>query len=265
MMTRSAQIALFAILFLPALALPCAAQDALQPARVEYQKSDALIQTFILVAGMQGVRFTLVGASEDGVKSIRVASGEFALGHKECYGAQSCQISGAAPIAQLPSDIFTVTVISSKDKEQKERIKVTLEESGDKVYMITALPAFTGDQPLIIAGTGQPAISTPPDNTSQPFTPDTAGDKGPVITLSIDKVSGNEFTFTILATDATGVDFIEIMQNSKFFDVEICGGSPQCTMKKTIKMQNPGDYSYIIKSMNKKKKISFQEELITAE
>jgi len=255
-------------MFLAIVSQTAFAQAPPQVGTIEYQKSDALIQTFILAVNTRGLRYTLVGASEDGIKSLRVGSGEFIADHKECYGAKSCQLSGIASLADMPSDVITVSVVSSKDAEQKEKLKISAENAGDKVYMITALPAFTGDQPLIITGTGDPTetdpnsqITTAPPAESVEF----VGDKGPVITLSINKVSNNEFTFTILSTDASGIDFVEILENGAFLDVELCGGSAQCTMKKSITQSEAGEYTYIIKAMNQRGKISFQEELLTVE
>lgn len=254
------------LLFTAILFQTAAAQAPPAVGTIEYQKSDALIQTFILVVNPLGIRYTLIGASEDGIKSLRVGSGEFIANHKECYGAKSCQVSGVAPLADMPSDVITVSVVSSKDAEQKEKLKISAENTGDKVYMITALPAFTGDQSLILAGPVEP-IDTNPNGAQTTPTEiiEISGDKGPVITLSIDKASTNEFTFTILSTDASGIDFVEILENGTFLDVELCGGTPQCTMKKSITLPKAGEYTYIIKAMNQRGKISFQEELLTVE
>ena len=243
------------------------AQTPPEVGRLEYQNSDSLIQTFILVVNAQSLRYTLVGGSEDGIKSLRISSGELIANHKECYGATSCQVSGVATTADMPTDILTVSVISSKEKEQREKLKISASQ-GDKVYMITALPAFTGEQPLVITtnngaaqATGTVEAGAPENAGGTEFT----GDKGPVITLSIDKKSSKEFAFTVLSTDASGMDFIEIMKNGEFMDVELCAGARQCTMKKSVALTQPGEYTFIIKAMNKNGKISFQEELITSE
>ena len=149
--------------------------------------------------------------------------------------------------------------------EQREKIKISVDQNGEKVYMITALPAFSGDQPLIIAGsTDFTATSTVPlpANNTDTGVKEITGDKGPVITLSIDKKAAGEFGFTVLSTDPAGMDFIEILQNGVFLDVELCSGSKQCTMKKSITLSTPGETTFLIKAMNKNGKLSFQEELV---
>ena len=237
------------------------AQEGATLQNLEFEKSDALIQSFIMVAGPQSVRYSLIGGSVDGVKTMRVTCGEKIIVHKECYGLKNCQASGAEESSALPYDVITVSVLSSTQAEQNERIKINLKQGGEKVYMITALPGASGALPMIAASDTSATATTVVET---PLTIEVSQEK-PVISISINRNAPNEYELMVLSSDSGGVDFIEIMENGQFMDVEICSGQKQCQMKKTLKYDKPGDYVYMIKSMNKKQKVSYQEEIISFE
>ena len=69
----------------------------------------------------------------------------------------------------------------------------------------------------------------------------------------------------MVAEDAIGVDFIEIMEDGKFMDVEICDGVKQCRIQKDAHIKKPGEHKYLFKVMNKAGKYTFQEETVSYE
>ena len=230
---------------------------------LELKPSESLIQTFLVIVGEGTVRFNLVGGSSSGIKSMRVSSGDAIVIHQECYGAPVCQAVGTVVINALPYDVLTVSVISGTAAEQREKVKLNLTEGNDKVYMIATAPGLTS-----LTG---PVITSLPEGTatSTLTTPGTeitiAEVKPPTVAVSIEKQEKNVFAFNVLAEDAVGVDFIEIMEDGKFMDVELCEGVKQCKIQKKITIKTSGDHKYMFKAMNEAGKYTFQEETVSFE
>lgn len=230
---------------------------------LELKPSESLIQTFLVIVGEGTVRFNLVGGSSSGIKSMRVSSGDAIVVHKECYGAPVCQAVGTVVTNALPHDVLTVSVISGAMTEQREKVKLNLTEGNDKVYMIATAPGLT-------SLTGSVITSLPVD-TATGTLPTTGTEititdvKPPTVAVSIEKQEKNLFAFNVLVEDTVGVDFIEILEDGKFMDVELCEGVKQCRIQKKITVKTSGDHKYMFKAMNEAGKYTFQEETVSFE
>ncbi len=242
------------------------------PPSIHNEKS--IIKSFLIVCDDESIRYSLFAAAEKGVKFIELKSAATIINHKECYGAGSCMVSGATPKDQLPSDIITAHVASTGSLEQKEKTRIIFEAGETKVYFIGSVPGFSSMPTAVVASadanngndekdiqekTGTAKTIDKPGKTELTAPPK----KGPEITVQVRKTSSNDFTVKILARDETGIDFIEILENGSFIDVQICGNKKECTFVKELKKRKPGRNRYLIKSMNSEGALSFQEELIS--
>lgn len=241
---------------------------------------NSLIKSYLVVCDGETLRYSLLAASQHGVKFVEILSAGKIINHKECYGAESCMISGVTPGKELPSDIVTAQAVSADDIEQKEKMKVNFDTEITKVYFIGSVPGFTGMPAQVVAAADDSAPPAGGQAESSSETPAGAQDasetgkaeekeisapprKGPVITVQVRRNSPNDFSVKILARDEKGIDFIEILENGSFLDVQICENREECTFVKNIKKRDPGRNRYLIKSMNSAGALSFQEELIS--
>lgn len=262
--TRRKGFPLFIFLIFVAIASPqrAAAQDAPSVEGVKFHPSDSLIQTLVLISSKDSVKYSLIVGADSGVKTLQIYSGEKIINRKECYGAKDCRLAGVTPSAALQSDILTVEALSSDGKEQKEKIKMNLEQGGDKVYMITALPGMDGRSVDHIANaTG--TVTTATNTTGIEIT--IPADTGPVITFRIERKEKNTYDLLVVSADPRGVDFVELLQNGRFFDVQDCENLKQCNMNKTIVVKNGDQAKIAVKSMNKNAKVSVQDIPLTFE
>lgn len=236
--------------------------------QLQFQKSDSLIQAFVLIAGNDAIRYSLVCGAEDGLKSLEISSSDLIINRKECYGAKTCRMTGVFATSSLPMDVITVDVLSSAQAEQREKIKLNLKEGGDKVYMIAALPEFTGEAMNVVAsnssGANSPATGAAPlqATTTVIYMPP---EPGPTITNQVARKAKNEFSLLAIAEDSHGMDFIELLEDGKFLDVEVCRGVKLCQMGKVLRITKPGARVYTIKAMNKDGKLSFQDVSLSFE
>jgi len=265
------KIAITGIFLLCLLVSPvfAAIQDGATLGTAKFNNSEALIQTLLLVCEKGVMRYSLSGGSEKGLISIEILSGEKIINHADCNGAKQCRISGSVSMGSLDNSMVIASVRSSENKEQREKIKVGMQGNETKVYLISTIPDLTGIAPVMIAEneTGLQIVdAVPKQHEKEPEASKeirVAPAKGPAIDVNLIHNGHNDFTLNISAKDDTGIDFIEILENNVFMDVEICDKKPICTFKKNIKNRKTGEYKYLIKTMNIKDGLSFQEETIT--
>lgn len=244
-----------------------AAEDGASLESARFYDSTSLIQHFLLVADKSSLRYALTGGGEKGIQSVELFSSDKVINHLECYGAKECRISGATPIAELKSKIVTAVVRDTENREQREKVMLNLEGGGTKVYMISSIPNPMGGAPVTIAGAGtsSPESGEEAEKTDNPGINKeitTPPEKGPSLSIQVKKNGENDYSLNIVSIDESGVNFIEILENGKFFDVQICDDKKACSYEKNLKKRPPGRNKYLIKSMNANGALSFQEELI---
>jgi hypothetical protein len=237
--------------------------------------TSAPIKNFLLVSEEGMLRFSLAAGSEKGIQSVEIYSSDKTISRKDCYGTKDCRIMGTVRISDLSTKVVTAVARETDGTEQREKVLLGDEGAGAKVYMVTSIPDLKGVEPLtLVAGAPSDATSAagtvadiaakpenrsavPPVNKiSQPSV------KGPNIALQMKKNAPNDFSLKIYSSDKVGVDFIEILENGEFLDVHICNGKTECEFVKELNNRKPGNYKYLIKSMNLGQGLSFQEELL---
>ncbi|HOX29301.1 MAG TPA: hypothetical protein PLQ76_09130 [bacterium] len=240
-----------------------------QEASVEDAKlsdPNSMIQNLLLVADNSSIKYSIYGESLRGLKFIEILSADKVLRHIDCLGKGQCRISGISMISELPSPIITAVARDNTDKEQREKIKVTLGKGGTKVYLISAIPDLVGFSPTTLIKNNETDNQTQDNATTNPvqppqFTSDST--KGPDLTIETKTNDKNDYTLTITSKDPSGVNFIEILENGKFFDVETCDKKFECVFSKNIKNRKPGTNKYEIKTMNEKNALTIKEETMT--
>jgi hypothetical protein len=242
------------------------AEESAALGTVQLKSSSSILQNLLLICDKNTLRYTLSGGGENGISSLELISGDKIINYTNCNGAKQCRLSGAIAIVELPSAIVTATVSGSDKREEKEKIKLTLQGDETKVYMVSSVPEMSLTSPVVITE-NKVDSKTPADSpaSASGVTQEIAAGpiKGPVIETNVVQNSYNNFTLNITSKDVTGIDFLEILENGVFMDVQICDKKPICTLTKIIKNRKPGDYKYLIKSMNVKEGLSFQEEKIS--
>lgn len=248
-------------------------QVGLGEARVTGENT--LIQSFLLILDGGTVKYNLIGAGPDGLKYVEITVQDKIVNHKECRDKTECVMSGGVSLPSLPSQVFTALVRDSRGVTQTEKIRVTPVKDGSRVYFVGAVPGL-GAAPVVLAA-GAPAAepagnaeaaasgSEPIPGTGSPA----EGNKeisittpGPELKIDVVRNGDNDYTLKINASDKLGVDFIEILENGNFIDVEICGNSTGCVMDRTLQGRSPGRNKYLVKSMNAGGALSFQEQIL---
>ena len=258
----------FAILLLTQ-CLRAAADESAALGTVQLKSSDSLIQNLLLVCDKNSLRYTITAGNEKGIKTIELFSGDKLINFLPCNGDKQCRMAGAVSVKELPSAIVTVSVTNNENREEKEKIKLNVRSDETKVYIIGSIPMLPQTAPIVIAendseaktlalGAGSPlnAPAIQKEISAGPV-------KGPVIETKVKQNAYNDFTLNIVAKDDSGVDFVEILENNVFMDVQICDRKTTCAFAKSIKNRKPGEYKYVIKSMNVREGLSFQEEKIS--
>jgi len=241
------------------------AQDGASLESEKFFSKDSLIQHLMIVSDNTSLRYVLYGGSEEGIKTLEINSGEKIIGHIECYGSKACRLTGSIPSADLPNKIITASAISSSGKEQKEKILLNSDGEESKVYLISSIPDYSGAQPMVVTNNDQQIQTSKSANKDSDVKNNNIRDfsiSGPKLTVQIKKSGRNDYLIQIVAEDPRGVDFIELLENEEFLDVQICENQTECTFVKSLKNRKPGRNKYFIKSMNSKNAFSFQEELL---
>jgi hypothetical protein len=235
---------------------------------VQLKGTESLIQNLLLICDKSSLRYTFTGGGEKGIKTLELFSGDKIINYMDCNGEKQCRLAGATPVSALPSTIVTASVTGSDGHEEKEKIKLNVLGDETKVYMISSVPELAETTPIVIAGNPSdiktPAVMDVPAKAPEIKNVIKANlAKGPTIETNVKQNAYNEFILNIVSKDDAGVDFIEILENGVFMDVQICDQKTTCTFTKTIKNRKPGEYKYLIKSMNIKEGLTFQEEKIS--
>jgi hypothetical protein len=233
----------------------------------KFSPSDSLIQNLLLICDKGSLRYSLNGGGEKGIASMELSAGDKIINFASCGGAKQCRLAGAVSTAMLLSSVITASVTASDKTEQKEKIKLSLQGDETKVYLISSVPDLAGVLPLTIAN-GSPETQAAAPSSKTPELPVKLVEtdikpKGPTIEVEVVRNGRNDFTLNIVSKDETPIDFVEILENGTFMDVQICDKKTECAFSKNIKDRKPGAYKYVIKSMNIKEGISFYEETLS--
>lgn len=262
--------ALVVVAFLSA--VPALAQSA-SPSLQSFQTADGptLIRSCTIVTGKTEILFEIVAESDKGLSSIEIGTADRIVGHKECKGAYLCKLNGGIYLSALKSDVLSVQAVSRDAKIQTEKMRLNLKDGGEKIYMIVAMPSAPAGAPL-----SAPIASLEPSVGIATFTydPNATGSipigtvitappaKGPDLSVNVTPAGEDQFDLSILSQDATGVDFIEILENGSFLDVQVCANVPACAFNKTLRKRPKGSNRYLIKTMNKDGAVSYQEKTL---
>ncbi|MFC1474412.1 hypothetical protein ACFLQK_00070 [bacterium] len=251
------------------------AQEKVELKDARIYDENSLITSFLLVCDGESVKYSLVGGSPAGLDYLEITVQDKIINHRECRDSADCSMSGEVILTALPSQVVTAIVQDSKGLGHSEKLKITPVKNGTRVYYIGSVPGIGGQGPVILAtsekksgnDTGSPvtvagAGDSPGEGTGEKENEVTVQTPGPDINVDVSRNGDNDYTIQISANDPLGVDFVEILENGSFLDVEICDKKIECVMKKRLKGKKPGRNKYLLKSMNAAGAISFQEQLL---
>lgn len=263
-MKKRFSVVLLTILFSAMICIGARAQEGASLESAKLGASDALLQNLLLVCDKGTLRYSVSGGSEKGIASIELYSGEKLINYTGCGDAKQCRLAGVVAVATLPNPVITASVTASDKTDQKEKVRITFQGEETKVYMISSLPGLSGAEQIIAAKEPAQGLKT----ETEPAKPESGIDiamkpKGPSIEVKVVTNGQNDFTMNVVTKDDVPIDFVEILENGVFMDVEICDKKPICSFSKSIKNRKPGTYKYVIKSMNIKEGISFYEETLS--
>ncbi|GEM_PF-1862442 len=256
-----------AVAFFSAASL-ASAETAEAPGASVFIDDSSIIKNLVILCDGGGMRFSLAASASQGMRRLELLSGSSIVAAKECYGSEMCRMTGIASLASLSSGVITAVASDKSGREQRERVRLNVENSDPKVYMITSMPMMEGFAPAIMAD-GEHESGNAPEaaKSDEKQPPAISGElssavKGPDMSATIKKNGSNDYTISIFARDDSGVNFIQILENGSFYDVERCEDKKECGFTKNVKNRKPGRNSYLIKSMNSKGALSFQEEFL---
>lgn len=237
----------------------------LEGARIEDESS--LIKSILIVCDGNALKYSVAAEDPRGIKTVEVIADDRIVAHKVCGGASDCSASGVAAVEKGLSTMFTATVVAADGRQYSERVKVRL--GGDvRVYFVGTAPAIDSsqfnspvptEQPVATSATGTIQVASNPSEVKLTQNPASAG---PEVTIDVQKQNENEYFFSVSAFDAGGVDFIEILENGVFMDVQTCSKQTRCEYRKAFKNKNPGRNKYMVKSMNTAGALTFQEQIL---
>ena len=264
MLKRIPWIIIFCSVFLLNFAGICAGAEGDLVDTVKFTGGDHLIYTFIVVADNEAVHYTIIGGCDEGLEKIEITAGEKILFSQPCGKKQTCRITSSIPTATLNTQIFTAAATCASGKTQKEKIKINPEGKNPKVYLIASLPYYTGGiSPLIASSTDEStatSTTTIPDSATS-----TVVIPAPSLNVEVQQEQKNSYHLTITVEDPAGIDFIEIMRNKVYLDVQLCKGKTRCAFEKTITEEEKGEVNYLIKTMNLRGALSFEEKNLSFE
>jgi len=266
--------AIIAIFIIVSGATLCARAQDSSMEEAKFYGDSSLIRSFLLVTDGELMRYNLVGGSDGGLKHVELMVSDVIINRRECSGALDCSLSGTVLLGELPSSIITAIVEDSTETQQVEKLRIDTETNSARVYFVGMLPGVTGSESLIIASSDHGSTATssevyrapevsgekPGGNTSKEITVTRA--PGPELRTSVKKNADNDYSIVVRAIDPKGVDFIEILENGKFLDVQMCDDRVECRFEKRVRNRQAGRNRYIIKSMNNNGTLTFKEELL---
>lgn len=258
---------MLAVAFFSAVSL-ASADNAEAPGASVFIDDSSMIKNLVILCDGGGMRFSLTASASQGMRRLELLSGSSIIAAKECYGSDMCRMSGFVGLASLSSSVVTAVASDKSGREQRERVRLNVENSDPKVYMIASMPMMEGFAPSIMAEgeheSGNGPDAEKPAGKPAPFISGelSSAVKGPDMSATIKKNGSNDYTVSIFARDDSGVNFIQILENGSFYDVERCEDRRECGFAKNIKNRKPGRNSYLIKSMNAKGALTFQEEFL---
>lgn len=226
---------------------------------LQFTDKDHIIQTLILVADDESLRYNVIASCDSGVRGIDLLAGPKAIFIQPCGKKQTCRLNGSAAMEGLGTSVITARAECSDGTIQKESIRLNAGGKNPKIYLVASLPFFTGQVPPIAAsGPGEPTGTTP-----TPPPPDEVTPKGPDLTVEVKSEGENTYRVTATAVDSVGVDFVEILREKVYLDVELCSRKTTCTLEKTITEDTDERVKFQFKTMNLNGAFSFDEKVLT--
>lgn len=242
------------------------AQDAVSVGAARIDDDSSMLQSLIIVTEGKVLKYSISGNYEKGLNVVEVVAEDRLINHRQCYAAIDCSVSGVYTLQNEKPVVLTVVIIGEDGKQHSERIKVS-PTATSKVYFIGSAPGIQGmsftNPDVVASATGTEPMPTARVEEKEVRIPESrVASEGPVLTLDVKKESDNSYAFSVVSKDAAGIEFIEILENGSFMDVEICGGRTKCEYKKVVKDKTPGRNKYMVKSMNMAGALTFQEQLL---
>lgn len=248
-------------------AVTASSQETVSVDGARIDDDSSMLQSLVIVTEGAVLKYSIAGKYESGLNVVEVVAEDRLINHRQCYAATDCSVSGVHTLQSDKPVVLTVVIIGEDGKQQSERIKVR-PTSTSKVYFIGTAPGIQGmqlsSQEELADATGTEKLPSSGNADREVRLPEAyvVASEGPVLNVDVKQESENEYAFSVVSKDAAGIEFIEILENGSFMDVEICGGRTKCEYKKVVKNKKPGRNKYMIKSMNMAGSLTFQEQLL---
>ncbi|MFH1538415.1 MAG: hypothetical protein ABIH66_05615 [bacterium] len=222
---------------------------------LQFTGGDNLIQALIIVSDEELLRYNIIASCDAGVRGIDLLAGPTAIFIQPCGKKQTCRLNGTAPMANLKTNVITARAECSDGTTQKESIKLNIGRKNPKIYIVASLPHISGQvlPPIVSGGRGG---SGPGGIVEMP-------EKGPDLTLETKKEGENTYRVIATAGDSRGIDFLEIMREKVFLDVELCRKKTTCILDKKITEDSKETVAYQFKTMNLDGVFTFDEIVLT--
>lgn len=242
------------------------AQEAVSVEGARIDDDSSMLQSLVIVTEGKMLKYSISGTYESGLNVVELVAEDRLVNHKQCYATQDCSVSGVYTLQSDSSTIMMAVIIAEDGKQHSERIKVR-PSSGTKVYFIGSAPGMNGMQfttPEVLASaTGTQELAIAEKSRLDAYMPEPRlSSEGPELKVDVVMETENSYAVSVLSRDVAGIEFIEILENGTFMDVEICNGKTKCEYKKVLRNKKPGRNKYMVKSMNMSGALTFQEQLL---
>lgn len=229
--------------------------DSTMVETLQFTGDDHLIHALIIVSDEELLRYNIIASCEAGVRGIDLLAGPTTIFIQPCGKKQTCRLDGTAPMANLKTNIITARAECSDGTIQKESIRLNIGGKKPKIYIIASLPYISGQllPPIASGGSGEAGSGV---IVEMP-------EKAPDLTVETKKEGENTYRVIATAVDSRGLDFLEIMREKVFLDVELCRKKTTCTLDKIITEDSQETVTYQFKTMNLNGVFTFDEIVLT--
>lgn len=223
---------------------------------VQFTDKTSIIQSMILVVDETAMSFNIIAACDGGVKNVDIYATDRLLLTQPCVGGPICRMTGAVLLKDLPGDVITGRAECAAGAVQKERLRINAGGKTPRVYMVAALPYFTGQAQPVIAAGGGPTL--PPDDTGSEIVM-----KGPELKVGAAQTGPKTYKIIATAKDNDGLDFLEILREKVFHDVQICKARTECVLDIDVTEETAETVNYQFKAMNLRGALSVDQITLT--